>query len=303
MEEPFSLFTLQTLLVREVLAKEAPVVFFTWNNLSLDEFDYHPNIWYRNVARWTLPRMHYALTANSDAISVLRKNQFRGPIKNIGYGVDTSIFNRPTEESIALLKSQLSIPKNATIIGYVGRFLEMKGIDLLLRAFGRLQKSSPDKAYTLLLVGNGPVQAALFDQARALGIDRSIRHVPLVAQAEVPQYMSLIDTLVLPSRRFGMWAEQFGRVLVEAMAMRVAVLGSSSGAIPEVIGEAGYVFEENNSDDLFEKLCTIERLAPEEKKQLLDKGEQRARQRYSWSRFAQESHEALHEVYHRSAHP
>src|SRR5437868_4974312 len=73
MEEPFSVFALQTLLTKQLLAPLAKVLFFSWNNLSLTEFDYRPSIFYRNVARWTLPRMDAALTANQDGIQVLRE--------------------------------------------------------------------------------------------------------------------------------------------------------------------------------------------------------------------------------------
>jgi L-malate glycosyltransferase len=299
MEEPFSLFAIQVLLLRELLAKDVPVVFFTWNNLSLDKFDYRPTIWYRNVVRWTLPRMQSALTANTQAVEVLSKH-FHGPMKSIGYGVDTSIFIRSSESEIMSLKSRLAIPGDATIIGYIGRMLEMKGIDLLLTAFARLRKQSPDRQYVLLMVGSGPAETALLEQAKQLGVDGAIRHIPSVTQADVPKYLSLVDTLVLPSRRSGMWAEQFGRVMVEAMTMRVVVIGSSSGSIPEVIGDAGYVFEENNSDDLFEKLRLVAHLSTEQREALLDKAEQRARERYSWRGFAQACYEALLEARQRS---
>jgi glycosyltransferase involved in cell wall biosynthesis len=303
MEEPFSLFTLQTLLVRELLAKDVPVVFFTWNNLSLDDFDYRPTIWYRSVVRWTLPRMQYALTANSDAVEVLKRKHFSGPAQSIGYGVDTSIFLRSSDAEIRRMKEQLSIPADATVIGYVGRLIAMKGLDLLLPAFARLQQTHPRKKYILLMVGSGAGESAVFEQAKELGIMDSIRRVSAVTQADVPKYMSLIDTLVLPSRRSGMWAEQFGRVMVEAMAMRIAVIGSSSGSIPEIIGDAGFVFEENSSDDLFAKLCRVEALTPEERNALLDRGEYRGREHYSWHRFAQRCSEVLREVYATSVHP
>lgn len=297
MEEPFSLFAIQVLLLREVLAKDVPVVFFTWNNLSLDEFDYRPTIWYRTVARWTLPRMQYALTANSDAVEVLRSKQFRGPMKSIGYGVDTSIFIRLPENEAIAYKEKLAIPLTATVIGFVGRLMEMKGVDLLISAFAKLRRTFPEKEYILFLVGSGVAEAELLDQARREGISDAIRRVPSVAQADVPKYMSLIDTLVLPSRRHKMWAEQFGRVMVEAMAMRIAVVGSSSGSIPEVIGDGGYVFEENSSEDLYEKLCTIEHLSLQDRQHLLDRAEYRGREHYSWRRFAEGCYDAIQEAY------
>ncbi len=297
MEEPFSLFAVQILLLREIFAKDVPVVFFTWNNLSLDDFDYRPTIWYRTVARWTLPRMQYALTANSDAVDVLRAKSFQGPMKSIGYGVDTSIFVRLADEQAIAYKKQLDIPLTATVVGFVGRLMGMKGVDLLISAFAKLRSTFPEKEYILFLVGSGNAETELLEQAKREGISDAIRRVPSVAQADVPKYMSLIDTLVLPSRRHKMWAEQFGRVMVEAMAMRIAVIGSSSGSIPEIVGDGGYIFEENNSNDLYEKLCVIERLSASERTQLLDRAEYRGREHYSWRRFAQGCYAALQDAY------
>ncbi|HEY3874404.1 MAG TPA: hypothetical protein VGM92_02925, partial [Candidatus Kapabacteria bacterium] len=88
MEEPFSVFAAEILAAKAYFAPKIPVVFFTWNNLSLTRFDYRPSIFYRNVAKQTLRKMDYALTANADGIKVLRDSDFQKPIKTIGYGVD-----------------------------------------------------------------------------------------------------------------------------------------------------------------------------------------------------------------------
>jgi glycosyltransferase involved in cell wall biosynthesis len=66
-----------------------------------------------------------------------------------------------------------------------------------------------------------------------------------------------MDVLVLPSDTHKGWKEQFGRVLIEAMACQVPVIGSSSGAIPEVIGEAGLIFPERDHHAL---AAALERL-------------------------------------------
>ena len=50
------------------------------------------------------------------------------------------------------------------------------------------------------------------------------------------------------------WKEQFGHVLIEAMACKVPVIGSDSGEIPNVIGEAGLVFPEGNVEELSDRL-------------------------------------------------
>ena len=300
MEEPFSLFALQTLILRAILYPNTPVIFFTWNNLSLEKYDYRPSAWYRNVARWVLERMEYGLTANSQAIEVLRSAGNRFPMKMIGYGVDLSLFRSKNNVESVALRKKIRIDEDPFIVGYVGRMIYMKGLDLLAEAFIKLRSEMPERKIILFLLGSGEYEAELITLFSSKGIESDIRMLPSAPQNEVPAYMRMLDVLVLPSRREGMWAEQFGRVIIEAMASRTVVLGSSSGAIPEVIGDAGFVFEENNADDLLQKLRQIVLMNPEEKQMLLDRGEHRAQERYSWKRFAAQSADALRFVYNAS---
>jgi glycosyltransferase involved in cell wall biosynthesis len=58
--------------------------------------------------------------------------------------------------------------------------------------------------------------------------------------------MRAFDVMVLPSRSIPTWREQFGRVLTEAMACGTPLIGSSCGAIPEVIGDAGLIVPEED---------------------------------------------------------
>jgi glycosyltransferase involved in cell wall biosynthesis len=91
-------------------------------------------------------------------------------------------------------------------------------------------------------------------QARHLGVAEHITFHGSIPHAQVAALWPSIDVLVLPSRTAPRWAEQFGHVLVEAMAHGVAVIGSSSGAIPGVIGDAGLVVPERDPAALQEAL-------------------------------------------------
>jgi glycosyltransferase involved in cell wall biosynthesis len=292
MEEPFSVFALQILTLRAILAPHIPVVFFTWNNLSLEKFDYRPGFFYRTVARWALPKMQSALTANNDGHQVLRDAGFRGPIKTVGYGVDSAAYSEPRTSEAKTLRKRLNIDDDAIVIGYVGRMLEQKGLDLLVDAFANLRERT-DKKLNLLLVGSGDEEQAILHQTQARGIADLVRHVPSVAHHEVPDYMHALDILVLPSRRRAMWAEQFGRVLVEAMAAGKMVIGSSSGAIPEVIGSAGFIFEENNAQSLLARLEEAIDLPDYDRDKLAPNARDRALNHFSWKRFATDAREAI----------
>jgi glycosyltransferase involved in cell wall biosynthesis len=292
MEEPFSLFTLQVLSLRKLLAPNIPVVFFTWNNLSLKKFDYRPSVLYRTIAAWALPQFDRAVTANTDAIEVLRSSGFHRPARTIGYGVDTEAFSRSNPTRALELRRQLNLGADDRVIGFIGRIKLMKGIDLLVDAFAELVTKG-EKKVKLLIVGTGEYEQELQGLIERNGIAEDVRRVPNVPQAEVPDYMSLMDVMVLPSRREGMWTEQFGRVLVEAMAARTIVVGSTSGAIPEVIGDAGFIFQENNAADLAQTLNRALQMNPLERERLLKQAHQRATNEFSWRTFAERSREEL----------
>ncbi|MBV8718579.1 MAG: glycosyltransferase family 4 protein, partial [Chloroflexi bacterium] len=90
----------------------------------------------------------------------------------------------------------------------------------------------------------------------------------------------LPSVTILPNHR-----EQFGRVLVEAMAAGVPVIGSSSGAIPEVIGDAGLVVPERDSMALARAIDSLLN-DPELRARLVGRGRQRVASRFAWSNIA-----------------
>jgi glycosyltransferase involved in cell wall biosynthesis len=101
-----------------------------------------------------------------------------------------------------------------------------------------------------------------------------------VPSLDVPRWIAALDCLVLPSRTTQRWKEQFGRVLVEAMATGVPVVGSSSGEIPVVIGDAGRIFSEGDGRALIGELRALAE-SPELRAELGRRGRERALARYT----------------------
>lgn len=125
------------------------------------------------------------------------------------------------------------------VVGYLGRFVESKGLDVLTEALSRT-----DFEWRALFVGGGPQEGML--RRWAEGHPGRVAIVTGVPHDDVHRYLNAMDVLAAPSLTTPRWREQFGRMLVEAMACGVPVIGSDSGEIPHVIGDAGMVVPEGN---------------------------------------------------------
>lgn len=155
-------------------------------------------------------------------------------------------------------------------IGYAGRLVPEKGVFDLLAAAARL--AAPVR---LLLVGNGPVRERL-ERAGLPNGKLEIRTG--VTHEAMPTVYAEMDVLVLPSRTTARWAEQFGRVLVEALQCGVPVVGSDSGEIPWVIESTrgGVLYPEGDVDALTDALERL-RANPAEREALAHTGAEAVR--------------------------
>ncbi|AFZ19394.1 hormogonium polysaccharide biosynthesis glycosyltransferase HpsO [Allocoleopsis franciscana] len=233
----------QLISLNKLLGMQAKNLFFTWWNLPYQlKF---PVSW---LEAYNLQNTHGVIAGNQDAAEVLRQRGYQGAIKVMPQlGVDENRFcSQPQLE----LKSQLGIQSDDFVIGFVGRFVAEKGLLTLGKALVGLQ----GRSWKWLLLGRGPLQLDLMNKATEWGIKNQLIWVESVPHEEVPRYINVMDTLVLPSETNSQfktltaagWKEQFGHVLIEAMASKVPVIGSNSGEIPHVIADAGLVFPEGN---------------------------------------------------------
>src|SRR5262249_53494161 len=110
-----------------------------------------------------------------------------------------------------------------------------------------------------------------------------------VSHDGVLEYIRKMSVLVLPSLSTTKWREQLGHVLIEAMSIGVPVVGSDSGAIPEVIGEAGIVVPEGDARGLAEALRSLS-VSKEVRESFATRGHVRAIASYTNDKIAQRLH-------------
>lgn len=137
---------------------------------------------------------------------------------------------------------------------FVGRLVNEKGIWTIFEAFKKLHKKHP--TLRLRFCGEGEEQSRLMIAIKKSNLEQAISVSP-VSYDEMPQVYSEADIFVLASESTRYWKEQFGMVLVEAMASGLPVVATRSGAIPEVVEDAGLLIGEGNVDQLESALDKI----------------------------------------------
>lgn len=266
-EEPYNLATWLALRAAKELGIAA--TFFTWQNIDRR---YPPP--FAQMERWVYRNTPAAIAGNREAAAVLRAKGYTGEIAVIPqFGVDPEIFapgrHRPYTGVLR--------------IGYGGALVPEKGIDLLLEACSTL-----DGEWRLTLAGEGELQPVLEASAERLGIADHVCFAGKIASHAMPAFYRDLDLLVLPSLTTSAWKEQFGRVLVEAMASGAVVIGSDSGEIPNVIADAGLVFPEGDGRALARAIRDVQG-SPELRARLAVQGRARILKCFTMSSIAEQT--------------
>ncbi len=281
-EEAWSLNALQTLHLKQKYCPHSRFIFRTSLSIPTKQrFGFLP-VW---IEQRIFRQATAAFPLSQNAGKILKQRGYQGKLIPISNGVDLRLFRKMEASNF---KVQLGL-RDSFVIGYVGRLLHMKGLDTLLEVAATL-----DFDYQLLIVGRGEYKADLIKLADTLGIANRIVWVDGVPPENVPKYINCMDTLVLPSRTTPGWVEFFGRVLIEGMACEVPVIGSDSGEIPNVIGDAGLIFQEGDTQALADLFREIERDESLRVK-CIQRGLERVK-RFMWETIAQETYAVYREL-------
>jgi glycosyltransferase involved in cell wall biosynthesis len=249
-EDPYSAVGVEAVTLTKLLCPSAKISFFIWDNLAKQPF-FPLNVIKRGLNRYSLSKAELVVCGNKDGQVLLReKKGYKGRTAVFPQmGLNPDPYVNPQTKSI---RDELLILADIPLIGFVGRLIPEKGVSHMLEALHRLKQIE----WRVLILGSGPLESEITDKWQQMFGDRLI-YRKAVPHAEVPAYMRAMDIFVLPSYTTPAWKEQFGLVLAEAMLAGVPCIGSSSGAIPDVIGPGGLVFKEKDVDDL---VCNLERL-------------------------------------------
>ncbi len=282
----------QMITLNKLLGLKAKNIFFTWWNLP-----YELKLPAALLEKYNLNNSHGIISGNQDGAEILRQRGYKGSIKVMPQlGVDETLFAPKDQPKLA---AKLGIEPGEFVVGFVGRFVPEKGLLTLVDALATLK----DKSWKLLLIGRGALQSELMNKAAENNFKDRIILVESVPHDEVYKYINLMSTLVLPSEttyKFKTltsagWKEQFGHVLIEAMACKVPVIGSNSGEIPHVIGDAGLIFPEGDAKALVD--CLLQLMdQPEFAENLGEMGYQKAMVQYTNKALAKEQLEFYKEL-------
>jgi glycosyltransferase involved in cell wall biosynthesis len=269
-DNAFSFF--QAILLAKLLRIKAKFIFFTWVNWK-EQFSLKYRFTWKWIEKINLALSSGAIVGNKDAQFILQAKKFSKPtIVLPQLGVNQQVFS-----------PQIKKEAGCKYIGYIGRIVDEKGVHLLLDAFMQLEKNNPN--WHLKIVGRGAALHKIEQFISHNNLQSKIYIYPPVSHYDVAKMIATLDIIVLPSYDTQNWKEQFGHIIIEAMACAVPVIGSSAGEIPNVIQNAGLIFEQKNVASLLASLKTLMQ-DDEQRLRLGKKGLEHVTSRYSHKAIA-----------------
>lgn len=273
-QEPYTLVAAQ---VAYWKLKTTPILYATFQNQSKNyplPFNVIEKYVMKNSSGW----IAFAQTVFQELKS---RPGYSSPRTVISPGVDVKHF-QPSEEVKHRIKAELCwhSHEDTAVVGYLGRLVPEKGLHLLMKVMEQISVS-----WKLLIVGTGPMEVEL--RRWAAKYPDQVRVCTDVGHSDVPDYLNAMDILVAPSQTYPNWREQFGRMLIEAFACSVPVIGSDCGEIPYVLEGAGIVVGEKDEQGWVMAITQLLQ-DPALREKLGRAGLEKARRLYSWSAVAQQ---------------
>jgi glycosyltransferase involved in cell wall biosynthesis len=283
-EDTRGLTVFQAAFYKKIWAPKAKFIPFTWANIETPLFK--PLYCFE---KFTLSQADSIICGNTDAARNIRRKGFARPVHIIPQlGIDMDFFKF---RDASQLRNNLHLSPQCFVIGFAGRMVKEKGPLLLIDSVAKLKGD-----WVLLMIGNGPEREEIRRRALMLGIADHIRMINPVPHYELAKYFNVMDVLVSPSISTPVWKEQFGLVVAQAMSSQVPIVGSTCGETPNLIGEAGLIFNEGDTVTLTNHLSRLR----DDKTFRINLGKlgiERIRNNYSFNKIAAQTYQVWRDLY------
>lgn len=264
-----------------------PLAVMVWDNIP---FNMEGNAERREIKREVIANADLFIVHTDRSRRMLRlEGVDEDRIALVPPGVDTDMFS-PGPAA----RGAFGLSEDEFVILFVGWFLPRKGIDFLLLAFRELldDPALATRRLRLLMVGSGPGRERVEALIRRLRLESTCTFAGSLPYGRMPDTYRSAGVFVLPSIATPEWQEQFGMSLLEAMACGTPVVTTSSGAIPEIVGDSAVLCQPNDFMSLHEALAGLI-LNPARRQELSESGRTRVTKHFGLSQFAS----ALTDVY------
>jgi len=203
------------------------------------------------------------------------------------YGVDQSVF-ASNNQNLDELREKYGVSSDDFVMLTVSRLVWEKGIDFAILAIKKfLTDTNNSRSVKLLIVGSGPRRAYLQSVIERLGLSSSVKLLGRTSSySQMRGLFAISDAFILSSLPLESWQEQFGYVLIESMSSGVPIIAARSGAIPEVLSDAGVSV---TPGEYVELSLAMRKIIEDEtyRKELIQKSLQRASERYDAYKVSQ----------------
>ena len=178
----------------------------------------------------------------------------REKVKLLPVGIDLERFDA-TKFNKAEIKKSNNLPADKLLIGIVGRMTPGKGHEEFLQAAKIINRKYQGSVH-YLIIGNASYGEEDYEKGiKMLSEKFNINDITYTGYTPEPEkLMAVLDILAFPSHN-----ESFGRVLLEAMALKIPIAASGNAGVLDIVidNETGYLFEPKNSEQLAEKLIRL----------------------------------------------
>jgi len=283
--EPYAISTLQLYLANKFTINR-PIGCYSAQNI-LKQYPFP----FQQAEQWILKTSDFAFPVSQEVKAVLQTKGFRGYLQHLPLGIDSkTYYPHPARIQLA---NRFRSSEQEVLIGYLGRITEEKGLKTLLYALQQIQ----DLPWRFVVAGAGTYEAEFEALANKLNLSERILRLGYVPHSDAPTHLAAFDLLVLPSETRPNWKEQFGRVIIEALACGTPVIGSDSGEIPHLLTATGggLIFPEANESALAEQLKRLI-LDAELRKTMALRGQQTVKEQFTYDSVSKTFIQTIEEI-------